>query len=301
MLIAGTANPGLAEAIAADLGRALTPVTIERFPDQELHVELQQSPRGRDVFLLQPTSPPPDAHLLEVLALADACRRGGAACVTAVIPYFGYARQDRRARGVEAVTARLVADLLVASGIQRLVTLDLHTDAIEGFFTIPVERLSAVPTLAAALAAVRPADGVIVAPDVGAAKLAETYARLLALPVAIVHKTRTGPAAVTASTVSGEVSGKTPIVIDDMISTGGTIEAAIEAVAALGARRGGTIVAASHGLFVDGCVERLRSLDLARLFVTDSIAFGLLPGLPVATVSVASVLGDCIRTLADAS
>ena len=131
--------------------------------------------------------------------LADACRRAGAARITAVIPYFGYARHDRRATGFESVAARLVADLIVASGVQRVITLDPHTQAIEGFFTIPIERLTAVPALADAMRPYRPADGVIVAPDLGAAKLAETYGRLLELPVAIVHKTRTGPEAVSVS------------------------------------------------------------------------------------------------------
>ena len=301
LLVAGNANPSLAASIAAHLGLPLAPVAIERFPDRELHVELHQSPRERDVFLLQPTSPPPDEHLFELLTLADTCRRGGAARITAVIPYFGYARQDRRAKGFEAVTARLVADLMVAAGIQRLVTLDLHTDAIEGFFTLPVERLSAVPLLAGAINAVRPDNGVVVSPDLGAAKLAERYAGLLGLPVAIVHKTRKGPEAVTVSGVTGDVRGRTPIIIDDMISTGGTIEAAIWAVAAAGAEREGVIVAATHGLFVGACVNRLKQLEIKHLFVTDSITPGPTAGLPVETASVAGLLADAIRGLTSAN
>jgi ribose-phosphate pyrophosphokinase len=262
-----------------------------------VHVELQYSPRGQEVFLLQPTSPPPDEHLFELLALADACRRAGAERITAVIPYFGYARQDRRARGLEAVTARLVADLMVAAGIQTVVTLDLHTDAVEGFFTVPVARLSAVSLLAAAIRRIRPASGVVVSPDLGAAKLAERYSELLDLPVAIVHKTRIGPEAVTATRVTGDVSGRTPIVIDDMISTGGTIEAAVQAVTAAGAEREGVIVAATHGLFVGSCVDRLRGLDIEHLLVTDSVASSALPGVPVETVSVAGIIGEEIRKL----
>src|SRR5690606_27067029 len=177
--IAGRANLGLAKAIAGCLGLPLAQAKTERFPDHEVHVQLLESPRERDVFLLQPTSPPPDGHLFELLALADAARRGGAARVTAVMPYFGYARQDRRTNSFEAVGARIVADALVTAGVQRLVTLDLHNDAIEGFFTVPVDRFSAVPVLAEAIREVLPENGIVVAPDLGAAKLADSYARSL--------------------------------------------------------------------------------------------------------------------------
>jgi ribose-phosphate pyrophosphokinase len=297
MLVAGSANPPLAEGIARELLLPLAPVKIERFPDGEVHVELEEDPRERDVFLIQPTSPPPDEHLFELLALADATRRGGAARITAVIPYFGYARQDRRAKGLESVAARLVADLMVAAGIQRVVTLDLHTDAIEGFFTVPVVRVTAVPALAEAIRSVQPENAVVVSPDLGAAKLADSYAKLLNLPVAIVHKTRTGPEAVTATRVTGEVQGRKPIIIDDMISTGGTIEAAAAAVAGAGASRQGLIVAATHGLFVGPCAVRLRSLGIEHLFVTDSIATSDIAGLTVEKVSVAAVLAGPIRAL----
>ena len=300
-LVAGSANRALSTAVAQDLGLILAPALIERFPDREVHVELQEDPSGREVFLLQPTSPPPDEHVIELLALADACRRGNAANVTAIIPYFGYAMQDRRAKGLESVTGRVVADCISLSGIQRVVTLDLHTDAIEGFFTLPVERLSAVPVLAEALKMMRPDDGVIVAPDLGAARLADRYGRLLDLPVAIVHKTRLGPEQVSVSHVTGEVRDRVPIVIDDMISTGGTIEAAIRAVFTAGARREGVIVAATHGLFVGECVNRLRGLEIRRLLVTDSIARAPMPELPVEMVSVAGTLAGAIRRLAGVS
>jgi ribose-phosphate pyrophosphokinase len=295
MLVAGSANPALAEDIARQLGVPLSPALVERFPDLELHVELQESPRERDVFIIQPTGPQPDEHLFELFAMADACRRAGSGRITAVIPYFGYARQDRRAKGLEAVTARLVADLLVTSGVERLVTLDLHTDAIEGFFTVPVERLSAVPLLAAAILKVRPDNGVVVSPDLGAAKLADSYARLLDLPVAIVHKTRMGPEAVTATRVTGDVRGRTPVIIDDMISTGGTIEAAARAMVEAGAEREGFIVAASHGLFVGSCVDRLRGLPIRRVLVTDSVPPKSVTGLPLEIVGVAGILANAIR------
>ena len=276
---------------------SLAPAVIERFPDGEVHINLQESPAGRGVFIVQPTSPPPDENVMELLALADACRRAHAANVTAVIPYFGYARQDRRASGLESVMGRVVADCIAVSGVQRVVTLDLHTDALEGFFTLPVEGLSAVPLLAEALKATQPDKGVIVAPDLGAAKLADRYGKLLELPVAVVHKTRLGPEEVTVSHVTGDVRDRVPIVIDDMISTGRTIEAAIKAVVAEGALRDGVTVAATHGLFVGSCVDRLRNEGLQRLLATDSVAHGVIPVLPLETVSVAGLFADAIRRL----
>jgi ribose-phosphate pyrophosphokinase len=300
MLIAGHANPSLARDVANNLGLALAPVKTERFPDREVHIELLESPRGRDVFLLQPTSPPPDDHLFELLAMADATRRAGAARVTAVMPYFGYARQDRRTSGFEAVAARLVADLLTTAGVQHLIVLDLHTDAIEGFFKIPVDRLTAVPVLAEAIQKVLPENGIVVSPDLGAAKLSDSYARILNLPVAIVHKVRTGPEAVTARRVTGDVRGRTPIIVDDMISTGVTIEAAAASVADAGADTRGLIVAATHGLFVGACTERLGGLGIQHLFVTDSVDAGVIFGLTVEAVSIAPILADAIRGLTKA-
>ncbi|HEY7467843.1 MAG TPA: ribose-phosphate pyrophosphokinase [Dehalococcoidia bacterium] len=296
LLFAGSANHPLAAAVADALGTRLAPTTVERFPDGEVHIELRQDPRGREVVILQPTSPPPDEHLFELLAMADACRRAGAARITAVMPYFGYARQDRRAAGLEAVSARLVADLLVTAGVQRVIAMDPHTQAIDGFFVIPIERVTAVPALADALRPHLPANGVVVAPDLGAAKLAETYGRLLDLPVAIVHKTRTGPEAVSASRVSGDVRDKVPIIVDDMISTGGTIEAALWAVVSAGAQRGNALVAATHGLFVGSCVNRLKGLEIKRLFVTDSVALVPTPGLQVERVTAAPILAAALNS-----
>jgi len=297
MLVAGHANPDLAQEVGSYLGLPLAATKIERFPDREVHVELIESPRGRDVFVLQPTSPPPDDHLFELLALADAARRGGAAQVTAVMPYFGYARQDRRTSGFEAIGARLVADVLVAAGLQRLVALDLHSDAIEGFFTIPVQRLTAVPVLAEAIRRVLPENGIVVSPDLGAAKLADTYARILNLPVAVVHKLRSGPEAVTATRVTGDVRGRAPIIVDDMISTGVTIEAAAAAVADAGADNQHLVVAATHGLFVGACPERLGALGIQHLFVANSVDVGVVFGLAVEKVSIAPVLANAIRSL----
>ena len=190
-ILTGSANPALAESISGKLGLQLTQRILERFPDGELHIELQESVRGHDIYLVQPTCPPVDEHLLELLLLADACRRAGAIHLTAVMPYFGYARQDRRAHGREPLSVRLIADLLAKSGIQRLVAVDLHSQGVESAFAIPVEHVSAVAILAEAVRSSVPRNAVIVSPDLGAVKMAERYAKLLDLPVAIIHKTRT--------------------------------------------------------------------------------------------------------------
>jgi ribose-phosphate pyrophosphokinase len=229
-----------------------------------------------------------EAHLLELWFLADACRRAGAAHLTAIVPYFGYARQDRRASGREAVGARLIADLFAASGLQRLVAVDLHSAALEGFFAIPVEHLSAVSLLAEA---VRP----LVA-DLGAVKLAERYARSLHRPMAIVDKERLSGEEVRVRRVVGRVEGCPVLVADDMISTGGTVQAAIQALLAAGCAADVT-VAASHGLFVGPVVERLRPLPVRRLLATDSVAAPAQLPCPVHGVSLAPLLAEAIRRL----
>jgi ribose-phosphate pyrophosphokinase len=296
-LIAGSANPALAEAVAAEVGTGLCEASIKRFPDGELHVELSQSVRGHDMFVLQPTAPPVETHLLELLLLADACRRAGAARLTAVMPYFGYARQDRRAGKREAVGARLVADLIAAAGFQRVVAIDLHSLSLEGFFTPLLEHLSASADL---IDAVRPyaAGAVVVAPDVGASRLAEAYARALQLPAAIVHKTRLSGEEVKVRQVTGEVAGRAPLIVDDMISTGGTIEAAVAALRAAGCGSEITVVA-THALLVGRAADRLHALRLRRLVVTDTVALPAMPDLPTRVVSVAPLLGDAIKRLRD--
>lgn len=297
LILSGSANLPLAETIATNIGVRLGKRELCRFPDGELHVEIQENVRGRDVYLIQSTSPPADEHLLELLLLADACRRGDAGRLTAVIPYFGYARQDRRAQGREAVGGRLVADLIEAGGLQRLIVVDLHTPAVEGFFTVPMAHLTAVPFLADAIRPRLPAPAVIVAPDLGAVKLAGRYGTLLNLPVAIVHKTRLSGTEVTTSGITGEVHGRAPIVVDDMISTGGTIEAAVRALLAAGCSSPVTVVA-SHGLFVGPAVARLRGLPIQQLLVTDSVTTPELP-LPIQLLSLCPLLVEAIARLHD--
>ncbi len=294
-ILSGTANGALATAIAVALETVVRGCNITRFPDGELGINILESVRGDDVYLVQPHSPPANEHLVELLLLADACRRDGAARITAVTPYLGYARQDRRT-GRSALGGRLVADLLAASGVDDVVAVDVHTPAIEGFFAAPIEHLSAVPLLAERLRTALPHDSVIVAPDLGAAKLAERYARILDLPVAFVHKRRITATEVAVHHVTGDVAGRAPIIVDDMISTGATIEAAANAVLAAGARPAIT-VAATHALLVGRAVEWLRGLGLQRLIVTDSVALPANLPLPLEVVSLDRLLADTVERL----
>jgi ribose-phosphate pyrophosphokinase len=295
-ILSGSANPALADAVARQLGVDPVKRTLERFPDGEMHVEIEESIRGRDVYLLQPTSPPAEANLLELLLLADACRRSDAGRLTAVIPYFGYARQDRRARGREAVGARVAADLVQLGGFQRIVSVDLHTPALEGFFSLPLEHLTAVPILSQALRTGFWEDGVVVAPDLGAAKLAELYAGLLGLPVAIVHKVRLSGERVAVRRISGDVRERRPIIIDDMITTGGTVEAAARALLEAGCRPELT-VAATHGVLVGPAVTRLDALPIRRLVVTDTVATPAVRPRMIETAAVFGLLAEAIAGL----
>lgn len=293
----GTSNPELAERVAAELQLTTSPMRVERFPDGEMKVDVAVNPRAQDVYILQSTQPPVGEHLLELMLIVDAFRRGGAARITAVVPYFGYARQDRRAHGRESLGSRLVAQLLITSGIDRVVGLDLHTPSIEGCFSVPLEHLTAVPVICERLRGHNQKPAVVVSPDLGAVKLAERYADRLGLPMAVVHKIRTSGADVKAEGVVGDVRGKVPILIDDMITTAGTMQAAAEALLQEGALPE-IYLLASHGLLVGPAAERLSTLPLARVIVTDSVpAHALTHPLPIERASVAPLLAEAIRRL----
>ncbi len=294
-VVPGTANAALATGVAAALGVAAVSYDLQRFPDGELRPTLGHL-RGEDVYVVQPTGPPVNEHLVELLLLLDACRRAGAARVTAVVPYFGYARQDRRSRSGEAVGARVVADALRAVHADRLVVVDPHTAALEAISAVPCDMLSAVPVLAAALRPTLTADAVLVAADLGAVKLAERYASHLGRQVAVVRKTRLSGEAVRAHEVVGDVRDRPTVIVDDMISTGATIEAAIGVLRAAGATPKIT-VAATHGPLVAEAADRIAALGVRNILVTDT-----LPGADSALVhhcSVADLLADAIRRLAE--
>ena len=296
LFFAGPSNAELARAVAAELGEPCAPCVFTRFPDGEVSVELESSVGGRDVLLLQPTAPPVNDHLMELLVFADACRRASARSLTAVVPYFGYARADRRQGRRVPVTASMVAELMEAVGVQHLITLDVHSAQVEGFFRIAVDDCSAVEALSRAVAPSAVAGSVIVAPDLGATRLATAYGRLLSLPVAVVHKLRRSATEVTSSGITGDVRGRRCIVVDDMITTGGTIEGAITALRDAGAHRD-VIVAATHGVLTDAAWDRLARAGVQELFLTDSVAVDVRSQPRTHIVSVASVLATAITRL----
>ena len=295
-LMAGRAHPALAAGIAEALGTTLAEVELAQDPDAEV-VRIKTSVRGADLYIVQPTPPPSERHLFELLLLADAARRAGAARITAVMPFLGYSRQDRRA-GAErtAIGARVVADMLGAGQVDRLVTVDLHQPAVEGFFSIPVEHLEAYSLQLEALREFRE-NSVVVAPDLGASKLADRFARDLEVPFAVVHKTRLSGVTVVAGQVTGEVAGRRPIVVDDMITTGGTVRAALEAVGAAGAT-GEAVVCVTHGILSEEAPSVLRGLAIAALLITDSVPLdATLKRLRV--VPLAGMLAEAIRRLSE--
>jgi ribose-phosphate pyrophosphokinase len=269
-LVTGPASPRLGAEVAALLGVAAVDYGCARFADGEIEIRLHESVRGRDLYLLQATSPPVERHLMELLLMADACRRAGAARMTAVIPYFGYARQDRRIeRG--SLGGRVAARIVDTGHFDRLMLLDAHAASIEGFFDVAIDHLTAVPVLAEAARRSLPERAVVVAPDLGAVKRARDFARRLDLPMAVIHKTRRSGGTVEAHEVMGEVGRRTALIVDDMLSTGSTIAAAVGALKAAGAVAPMTVVV-THLLLAGAARERLEGLPLARLIAANSVS-----------------------------
>ena len=295
LVLVGSGSGHMSGALAARLGTPVNAVAAERFPDGETSVRVPDEVGGRDVYIVQATSPPVDERVVELALTVDACRRGGAARVTAVVPYFGYARQDRAAAG-GALGARVVADL-VGQYTHRVVVVDPHGATLPAAFAVPAEAVTAVPALVAELPAVLLADSVLLAPDLGAAPLAERYGAALGLPHAIVRKTRLSGSHVRVEEVIGDVAGRTLVVVDDMISTGGTVLAALEAARARGANGPATVVA-THGLFVGPASERLASAGISTLFTTDTVAPKELP-VTHRVVTVAPLIAGTIVRLHD--
>lgn len=269
MLLSGTANRELAERISEELGRPLCNVTIKRFADGEIFVRINENVRGRDVFLIQPTSPPA-ANILELLILLDAAKRASAARVTAVVPYFGYGRQDRKDQPRVSIAAKLMANLITAAGADRLLGVDFHQHQIQGFFDIPVDHLYAAPVFMEWYRDKNLAgDAVLIAPDVGAAKMTRGYAKRLGVDMAVIDKRRPGPNLAEVVNVVGDVDGKRCLIADDMIDTAGTTVGAVQALRERGAKQ--IYVLATHALFSGPAIERLRSLPIEEIAVTDTI------------------------------
>lgn len=296
-LFSGSANPELADSVASELRIPLGRRLLQRFPDGEVEFRLEQTVRGRDVYLLQSAGPPVNEHLMELLVMIDACRRAAAGRITALVPYYGYSRQEKKSRGREPITARLVADLLTVAGANRVVSIDLHSPAIQGFFNIGMDHLTAVPILIEHLRLHREPDMVVVSPDTGRAKLAEKYARALGLPLVVLHKQRLGGAETEIHAVVGDVRGRRPIIIDDMITTGGTIHNAVQALLQAGATPELT-VAATHGLLVGKALEHLSDPAIAEVAITDTVPVPPEKRLPkMHVVSVGGLLAEAVRRL----
>jgi ribose-phosphate pyrophosphokinase len=294
MLLAGSAHRELANAVASHLGMALMPAEVGRFPDGEVRIRLGANVRRRDVFILQPTGPPVDENLVELLALIDACRRSAARWITAVIPYFGYARQDRP-QVREPITARMAANLLTGVGVDQVLVLDLHSAPVQGFFDGPVDHVTAQGVLTEALRDEAITEAVIVSPDAGFMKQAGRMAAALGVPMAVTHKERLATGEVRAGVLVGDVRGRRPVIVDDMITTGGTIHQCLETLLAAGAAPE-VMVAATHGLFVEPAPTVLDHPAIRRIFVTDSLPLPPMGGrLPVQVVSVAPLLAEAIR------
>jgi ribose-phosphate pyrophosphokinase len=300
-LFTGNANPALAHDIARHLQQPIGRASVGRFSDGEVNIEIMENVRGRDVFIVQPTSPPANDHLMELLMMVDACRRASAARITAVVPYFGYARQDRRPRATRsAITAKLVADMISNSGVNRLLTLDLHSDQIQGFFAIPVDNVYGSPVLLGEVWRQRYPNLIVVSPDVGGVVRARAIAkRLDDAELAIIDKRRPRPNESKIMNIIGEVDGKTCVLIDDMVDTAGTLCVAAQALKEEGALK--VVAYITHAVLSGGAVERVANSALDELVVTDTIPLSdAAKQCPrIRQLSVASLLAETIRRIRD--
>jgi ribose-phosphate pyrophosphokinase len=295
MVFTGNANVGLSKRVADYLNLPLSNCEIRRFPDGEIDIKLLDDVRGGDVYILQSTCPPVNENLMELLILMDCLRRASAHRITAVIPYFGYARQDRKAEGRVPITAKMVANLITAAGADRGLAVDLHAAQIQGFFDIPWDHLYAAPVLIDYFKGLDLPDLTVVSPDVGGIKMARAYAKRLGAGLAIVDKRRSGPTETEVMHVIGDVSNKTVILVDDMISTGTSITEAAKACSNKGARE--VYICATHPVMSGSAVEKLRKANLKEVVVTDTIPLDGKDLHNLRVLSIANLLGEAIRRI----
>jgi ribose-phosphate pyrophosphokinase len=268
-VLSGSAHPALAQLICKNLGISLCAAELTTFPDGETFVQIKENIRGRDIFIVQPTCPPTNQNLMELLIMVDAVRRASAARITAVLPFFGYARQDRKDRPRVPITAKLVANLLAASGVNRVLTVDLHAGQIQGFFDIPVDHLYAGPVLIKAIKERNIPDLVVVSPDVGGIKMTHAYAKALKAPMAIVAKNRVSADEVEALNVIGDVKDKNVLLVDDLTETAGTLTAAADLLMKHGAKN--IYAGVSHGVLGEKGRSRIAKSPIIELFATNSV------------------------------
>jgi ribose-phosphate pyrophosphokinase len=294
-IFSGSSNQPLAGAICAYIGIELGQCTIKPFPDGETFIKIEENVRGEDVFVVQSTSPPTNHHLMEMFIMIDALRRASAARITAVLPFYGYARQDRKDQPRVPITAKLVANLLVAAGVNRILTMDLHAQQIQGFFDIPVDHLYAAPVMYEYLKKKHLRDLVVVSPDVGGLKMAYAYSQVLEGALAIVAKRRKSATEVESMAIIGEVKGKDTLLVDDLTETAGTLTEAANLIKREGARK--ILACVSHAILNRVGIERLRKSAIDELVTTDSVLRPAISGVNVMTLSVAGLLGEAIKRI----
>lgn len=293
-IFAGSSNKSLAQKVSVKAKIPLGKIDLGVFADGEIDVWVEERVNNSNVFIIQSNSAPVNDHIVELALIADALKRAGAHKITVVIPYFGYSRKEKQSRPGEPISAKVIADLITASGINKVVALDLHADAIVGFFNVPVIYLSALSTLAHRLKKEKLTDPVVVSPDTGGVKRARNFATLLAAPLAVMEKHRFVSKRDTMEvlTMSGEVKGDTAILIDDVISTGGTIIENAKALKDKGVKR--IFTAATHGFFAGNAIEKLEASPIEKIFVTDSIEQKQ-KSKKIEVVSVSSLIADCLK------
>jgi ribose-phosphate pyrophosphokinase len=294
-IFSGSSNRPLADAICRSIGLELGQSTIKPFPDGETFVKIEENVRGEDVFVLQSTSPPTNHHLMEMFIMIDALRRASAARITAVLPFYGYARQDRKDQPRVPITAKLVANLLVAAGVNRILTMDLHAQQIQGFFDIPVDHLYAAPVMYEYLKQKQFRNLVVVSPDVGGLKMAYAYSQVLEASLAIVAKRRKSASEVESMAVIGEIRGRDALLVDDLTETAGTLVSAAEMLKKKGARK--ILACVSHAILNNIGVERLRKSPIDELVTTDTVLRPAISGVNLVTLSVAGLLGEAIKRI----
>jgi len=294
-IFSGTSNRPLAESICAGIGVELGRSTIKPFPDGETFVKIEENVRGEDVFLVQSTSPPTNHHLMEMFIMIDALRRASADRITAVLPFYGYARQDRKDQPRVPITAKLVANLLVAAGANRILTMDLHAQQIQGFFDIPVDHLYAAPVMYDYLKKKQLRDLVVVSPDVGGLKMAYAYSQVLDAGLAIVAKRRKSASEVESMAIIGETRGKNVLLVDDLTETAGTLTMAAALVKRKRAKK--VLACVSHAILNDVGIERLRKSAIDELITTDTVLRPAISGVKITTLSVAALLGEAIKRI----
>jgi len=294
-IFSGSAHRELARSIADYCRVPLGDATVDSFPDGETMVKINENIRGRDVYLVQPTCPPTNQNLMELLIMVDAARRASASRITAVVPFFGYARQDRKDQPRVPITAKLVANLLVASGVDRVLTMDLHAQQVAGFFDIPVDHLFAAPVIIKFLREKNLNDPVVVSPDVGGLKMANAYSQALGAGLAIVAKRRKSPTEVEATSIIGDVAGRPVILVDDLTETAGTLTAAAKILKEAGAKE--IMACVSHAVLSDVGIARLKASEITELVCTTSVPVRDGEGFKITQLCIAELLGEGIQRI----